>query len=40
VWIEPPVVDWEAGGLVAPDPGAVTARFALRGGVLEPAPAP
>lgn len=34
VWIEPPVVDWEAGGLVAPEPGDVAARFALRGGVL------
>ena len=34
VWIEPPVVDWEAGGLVAPEPEDVAARFALRGGVL------
>lgn len=34
VWIEPPVVDWEAGGLVAPEPQDVAARFALRGGVL------
>lgn len=40
VWIEPPVIDWEAGGLAAPDPDTVAARFALRGGVLEPAPAP
>ncbi|MYI75642.1 MAG: hypothetical protein F4057_10135 [Acidobacteria bacterium] len=34
VWIEPPVVDWEAAGLVAPEPQDVAARFALRGGVL------
>lgn len=34
VWIEPPVVDWEAGGLVAPEPQDVAARFALRDGVL------
>ena len=34
VWIEPPVTGWQAGGLAAPDPEDVGARFALRGGVL------
>ena len=34
VWIEPPVTDARAGGLVAPDAADVAARFALRDGVL------
>ena len=34
VWIEPPVTDARAGGLVAPEPEEVAARFALRDGVL------
>ena len=34
VWIEPPVVAWEAGGLAPPAPEDVAARFALRDGVL------
>ena len=34
VWIEPPVTNWQAGGLVAPDVEDITARFALREGVL------
>ena len=34
VWIEPPVVAWEAGGLAAPAAEDVAARFALRDGAL------
>ena len=34
VWIEPPVTAWQVGGLAAPDPADVGARFALRDGVL------
>ena len=34
VWIEPPVTNWQAAGLVAPDAEDITARFALRDGVL------
>ena len=34
VWIEPPVVAWEAGGLAPPAPEDVAARFALRDGAL------
>ena len=34
VWIEPPVVAWEAGGLATPAAEDVAARFALRDGAL------
>lgn len=34
VWIEPPVVAWEAAGLAPPAEADIAARFALRGGVL------
>ena len=34
VWIEPPVIDAPAAGLVAPPPEDVAARFALRDGAL------
>lgn len=34
VWIEPPVIAWEAGGLTRPAPENVAARFALRDGAL------